>query len=652
MLTDDNQNERAKELLDEAAQLAPDIPFVHIALAQHYIERLKMDDALNEIEKTQQIAKQNKMLDNIIVTNIWLLKQALRLDKALEYINDYINSNPGNILSKLQVLYQKAWILHKTGQNTDALEAVNYILQFSKQDKDTLILKVQIFTALNELPKAYNIAKLLATYYPEDTEALMCYARALYKIEQNYQALKVAKKVLEIDPDNLYAKYLIYHTRDFINTWKNEPPKLFFNYYNDAWSSYQNHDYDKALQRINQAIAFEPSEAQPFYIKGLILKKLNKKSEALGLLNKSTELRTDFARSWYEKALIHRDMGHYDKGLDCIEKAIQVNPYNYDFWFNKALLLAKQEKYYQAMEAYKQSLAIDPEYIYSYINFTHLPGEYLPQKKAIKLTNTGLLHNPMSAQLWNNRGYSLYLEGLYDEALYSYEQASKLDNSYTHPQFNIIVLLVKTDRTNEALVRLNESLRYSDKILKALTKRPVILSQLAKGLPPDVLDKLDDCRLWFKSGEHLIRIEDYPEALDAFNGVIERNPDIDMAWYHKGNVLLKLNRYEQALDAFDHAIECTSGSALFTAGRGIALLKLNRLEEAIDALQESTSLNPEFADPYYYMGVAQYKTGNVDASIDAIKQAVSLNEEYKFKAQHDNDLTDFCSNPKCNQIIQ
>ncbi len=652
LLTDDNQNERAKELLDEAIQLAPDVPFVHIALAQHYIAKMKMEDAFKEIEKAEQIAKQNQVLDDIIVTNVGLLKQTLRLDKALECINDYINSNPSNMLSKLQMLYQKAWILHKTGQNSEALEIANYILRFSKKEKDTLILKVQILTALNEYSKAYNIAKLLATYYPENTEVLICYARTLYKIEQNDQALKVAQKILVLDPDNLYAKHLIHHTIDLLNTWKNDPPKLFLDYYNDAWRSYQDHDYDRALQRINQAIAFDPSEAQTWYIKGIFLKNINKKSEALGLFNKSTELRPDFSRAWYEKAFIYRDMGHYDKGLACIEKALLVNPYNYDFWLNKAFLLTKQKKFYQAMEAYKQSLAIDPEYIDSYINFTYLPGEYLSHKKAVKLTNIGLFHNPMSAQLWNNRGYALYLDGIYDEALYSFEQASELDINYIHPQFNIIILLVKTGRAHEALVRLNESLRHSDKILKSLLMRPVILSKLEKGLTPEILNKLDDCRLWFNSGEHLIRIEDYPEALEAFNGVIARNPDIDMAWYHKGNVLLKLNRYEKALEAFDHAIECTSNSALFTAGRGIALLKLNRLEEAIDALQESTTLNPESAESYYYMGIAQYKAGNVDASIDAITQAVRLNDEYKFKAQNDSELTDFCSDPKCCTVIQ
>jgi len=46
-------------------------------------------------------------------------------------------------------------------------------------------------------------------------------------------------------------------------------------------------------------------------------------------------------------------------------------------------------------------------------------------------------------------------------------------------------------------------------------------------------------------------LDDYEEAIKAFNQAISSKPDCHEAWYWKGFALDDLSRYEEAIQAFD-----------------------------------------------------------------------------------------------------
>jgi tetratricopeptide (TPR) repeat protein len=60
-----------------------------------------------------------------------------------------------------------------------------------------------------------------------------------------------------------------------------------------------------------------------------------------------------------------------------------------------------------------------------------------------------------------------------------------------------------------------------------------------------------DVQLWCLKGLVLYLMEQYEEAIAAFNGALTHDPNFLDAWYLKGISLCMLKRHEEALDAFD-----------------------------------------------------------------------------------------------------
>ncbi|WP_410509543.1 tetratricopeptide repeat protein [Methanosarcina hadiensis] len=81
-------------------------------------------------------------------------------------------------------------------------------------------------------------------------------------------------------------------------------------------------------------------------------------------------------------------------------------------------------------------------------------------------------------------------------------------------------------------------------------------------------------------------------ALQAFDRVLEEDPEDFAALFHKGNSLLKLKRYEGALDTFERALEINPENAGLWTNLGFILTKLERFRDALEAFEKSISLNP------------------------------------------------------------
>jgi tetratricopeptide (TPR) repeat protein len=81
-------------------------------------------------------------------------------------------------------------------------------------------------------------------------------------------------------------------------------------------------------------------------------------------------------------------------------------------------------------------------------------------------------------------------------------------------------------------------------------------------------------------------------AIQAFDRVLEENPEDFAALFHKGNSLLKLKRYEEALETFERASEINPDNAGLLTNLGFALTKLERFRDALEAFEKSISLNP------------------------------------------------------------
>ena len=71
-----------------------------------------------------------------------------------------------------------------------------------------------------------------------------------------------------------------------------------------------------------------------------------------------------------------------------------------------------------------------------------------------------------------------------------------------------------------------------------------------------------------------------PDALDAYDGTVERFPDDVVAWTGRAETLRALGRLRDALDAYDFTVEWFPDDVVARNGRAMVLIDLGRADEA------------------------------------------------------------------------
>ena len=170
-----------------------------------------------------------------------------------------------------------------------------------------------------------------------------------------------------------------------------------------------------------------------------------------------------------------------------------------------------------------------------------------------------------------------------------------------------------------------ESLTIETSLPPSLTEEEIIDNKsLLKNLevPTDSNSEI----AWLNYGNQLWRLEEYEEALSAFNRAIELKPSFYQAWYAKGLTLRFQGRYQEAMKAFDRAIEESQENfAPAWRGRGQVLASLNRYREALVSFDKAIILKPRDFALNVLRGEVLHKLERSQEAIAAYTKAIKIN---------------------------
>jgi tetratricopeptide (TPR) repeat protein len=192
---------------------------------------------------------------------------------------------------------------------------------------------------------------------------------------------------------------------------------------------------------------------------------------------------------------------------------------------------------------------------------------------------------------------------------------------------NLGLLYLQMSRSDDAIAQFQEALRLEpgrEDALGALLntlrvqaraavhdgnmeKALALLIQARKASPrnPDVL---------YDFGIVALRMSLFPDAVEAFHGVLALRPDDANSLYGLGRAQIGLRKYQDAADTFARFAQLYPQDASGHYALGIALASLEKREEARAQFQESVELQPGQTESYLQLGRICLDAGELDCA--------------------------------------
>ncbi len=238
-------------------------------------------------------------------------------------------------------------------------------------------------------------------------------------------------------------------------------------------------------------------------------------------------------------------------------------------YFNKAL---NKTDMIQKIGFYNKAIDLDPDLLEAHKNKGDCYVNLKKYQEALECYNKIIKINLKYSEENNCQGLALKCEGLilneskkYEEAFECFNKAIELEPDDFDSYYNREIAINEL-KQNSDLVNAN---------------RNKITKQTANDL--DGYKKNANVLLFY--------LDEYKEAIEYFNKLIEINPDDSVAFNNKGLALYYLQRYEDAIQCFDDAIESNSKYTLAYYNKSMALFRLEEYQKSIDCFNQAFKLN-------------------------------------------------------------
>ncbi len=130
---------------------------------------------------------------------------------------------------------------------------------------------------------------------------------------------------------------------------------------------------------------------------------------------------------------------------------------------------------------------------------------------------------------------------------------------------------------------------------------------------------------------YLLKLEDYPKAIDHFQRALKADNNYSEAWNNLGSAYESMGRYPEAIDAYKTALTNpfykNAERAFYNLGR--VYYRMGKYDYALDSYKESLKRFSDFYQPYYGMALCYNALGRYGDAAAALKKAVELDPAYK-----------------------
>jgi len=230
------------------------------------------------------------------------------------------------------------------------------------------------------------------------------------------------------------------------------------------------------------------------------------------------------------------------------------------------------------------------------------------------------------------RGNALFAKGLYDDALYAFDEAIRLDPHQAAAYRGRGSVYLARERYSMAVKELNEAIRLDPSSVEALLarararmgngakERAAADHRTALALDPNQSEAISFLAL------HLHSTGKFAEAIRMLDQAIARGSAPAVLYRARGDVLRLTGAYDQAIVNYNEALRSAPKDALTYFGRGDAFRAKGQYACAIDALDQFLRTRPSDVDALASRGIAHHNRGSFEPAIDDYNKVLQLDQ--------------------------
>lgn len=392
-------------------------------------------------------------------------------------------------------------------------------------------------------------------------------------------------------------------------------------YINLARLSFQQQQWQQAVNYYHQAIAIESNNWELFSFLGQTLLKQERYEEAIDAYYQSLKLNPEPTNSYRNLAVALLAQERWSEAVVCYQQVLQREPNCWESYYKLGEIAMSQKQWQQAVTAFNCAIELETDNSWSYYSLAQALAQQNRKKEAIIYYQKAIVLNPNFFWSHYNLGRIIHQENQLEAAVNCYQQAIKLNPEYSWSYYYL----------GEALTQkkvIEEAINYHQKAIELESNFHGSHYSLGRNLQRQGRNKeaivyfrqaieLEPKHFWsyYYLGEALTQIEKYSEAISSYQKAIELKPQYLQNYLHLGKLLLRQGK--KAIEQYKSSIKDQNklSQAYLELGIGQAWEQISEFQKAINCYQQAIKIMPRFKLAYQFLQYVRLESDSLDELI-------------------------------------
>ncbi|KAK6173455.1 hypothetical protein SNE40_016901 [Patella caerulea] len=326
---------------------------------------------------------------------------------------------------------------------------------------------------------------------------------------------------------------------------------------------FERKDYANALYDFQMSVKLSPENHRIHHTLGLCYHKLDCLQEAVKTFTQCLEIKPFFLDGLISRGNVYMDYGNKDGLIFArrdYQRALKLNPMCLPARVNLAYTLQVEGHLMQAWRQFTAAIEVKPTFKPA-LEGRAIINLQMSSTFAASQDITASIKVAPTAELLTNRGVINQFMNDSTNAMKDYQQAVKLDGTYSLAYFNMGNINFHTRHFKQALYNYDKAIEFNKKDESAFLNRAItkVLLRDAQGALIDFKAAIKlsphSAHMYFNRGNLYSSLQQYDKAEKDYTKALELVPDDALTLKRRADVRGKLGRRQEAVADYKHAIE-------------------------------------------------------------------------------------------------